>query len=143
MKVTCSDFKEKYKFKPYLEIETNGTLSPGKELSEKIDLFNCSFKLENSGVRYDRRIKIDVLKELLNYNTIYKIVVGNEKDYQEAKLIFDEVGIKNKNIYLMPQAEDINELMNNQNTVSDICIRESLNFSTRMQIVLWNKTTGV
>lgn len=136
-------FEEKYKFKPYLEIETNGTLSPGKELSEKIDLFNCSFKLENSGVRYDRRIKIDVLKELLNYNTIYKIVVGNEKDYQEAKLIFDEVGIKNKNIYLMPQAEDINELMNNQNTVSDICIRESLNFSTRMQIVLWNKTTGV
>lgn len=136
-------FEEKYKFKPYLEIETNGTLSPGKELSEKIDLFNCSFKLENSGVRYDRRIKIDVLKELLNYNTIYKIVVGNEKDYQEAKLIFDEVGIKNKNIYLMPQAEDINELINNQNTVSDICIRESLNFSTRMQIVLWNKTTGV
>lgn len=136
-------FEEKYKFKPYIEIETNGTLSPGKELSEKIDLFNCSFKLENSGVRYDRRIKIDVLKELLNYNTIFKIVIGNEKDYKEAKLIFDEVGIENKNIYLMPQAEDINELTNNQNVVSDICKNESVNFSTRMQIVLWNKTTGV
>lgn len=136
-------FEETYKFKPYIEVETNGTLSPGKELSEKVDLFNCSFKLQNSGVRYDRRIKIEVLKELLTYNTIYKIVVGNEKDYQEAKLIFDEVGIENKNIYLMPQAEDMNELMDNQNNVSDICIRESLNFSTRMQIVLWNKTTGV
>lgn len=136
-------FTETYGFTPYLEIETNGTLSPGKELSDKIDLFNCSFKLANSGVRYDRRIKIEVLKELLNYNTIFKIVVANEKDYEEARLIFDEVGIENKNIYLMPPADNINELNKNHNAVSDLCMKESVNFSTRLQIILWNKTTGV
>ena len=136
-------FELNYGYKPYIEIETNGTISPEMDLACKIELFNCSFKLANSGVDYERRIKIDVLKELNYYNTIFKIVVGNENDFNEAKIIFKKVGIKNKNIYLMPPAENQNELNEKSEIVAEICKKESINFSTRMQVLLWNKTTGV
>jgi len=136
-------FKRVFGFKPFIEIETNGTIIPSKELIELVDLFNCSFKLENSGVKFGRRIIIETLKKINRQNSIFKIVVGGNKDYLEAKKIFDEVGIKKKNIYLMPPADDIKELEKMSEIVADICIKESVNFSSRLQIVLWNKTTGV
>jgi organic radical activating enzyme len=132
-----------YGFKPFVEIETNGTITPLNELSKLVDLFNCSFKLENSGVKYERRIKINSLKKINNQNSIFKIVVKDMSDYNEAKKIFDEVGIEKKNIYLMPPADSIGELSRRSQQVAAICIAESVNFSTRMQIILWNKTTGV
>ena len=136
-------FKRVFGFKPFIEIETNGTITPSNELIELVDLFNCSFKLENSGVKFGRRIIIETLKKINRQNSIFKIVVGSKKDYLEAKKIFDEVGIKKKNIYLMPPADDIKELEKMSEIVADICIKESVNFSSRLQIVLWNKTTGV
>ena len=136
-------FKEIYGFKPFIEVETNGTRMPSKELIEIVDLFNCSFKLKNSGVKKDKRIKIDTLKKLNKQNTIFKIVVGNESDYLEAKEIFEKVGIKKKDIYLMPPADNFDELIKMNKVVSDICKEEAVNFSTRLQIILWNKTTGV
>ncbi len=84
-----------------------------------------------------------VLKELNNYNTIFKIVIGNKNDYKEAREIFNEVGILNKDIYLMPAADNIEDLLNNNKFISKLCIEECVNFSTRLQIVLWNKTVGV
>jgi len=142
--ITCIlNFIQLYGFKPYIEIETNGTIKPEKELVELVDLFNCSFKLKNSGVKINRRIKIDVLKKLNSYNTIFKIVVGGTDDYLEANTIFQEVGIEKKNIYLMPPADDIETLTDMNEMVAEICKNESVNFSTRLQIILWNKTTGV
>lgn len=136
-------FTKEYGFKPFIEIETNGTIGASNDLKEIVDLFNCSFKLNNSGVKYNRRIKIDILKDLNLQNTIFKIVVKDNKDYKEAKLIFDEVGIDKKNIYLMPPADCIEELNTRSKLVAEICKKESVNFTSRLQIILWNKTTGV
>jgi len=136
-------FKRVYGFKPYIEIETNGTIIPMDELIPKIDLFNCSFKLKNSGVKYERRIKYDALKKLNTYNTIFKIVISNEQDFAEAENILTKIGVDNKDIYLMPAGDNIDDLMKTNPIVADICIKKALNFSTRLQIVLWNKTVGV
>lgn len=137
------EFERIYGFKPFIEIETNGTITPSKELVKIVDLFNCSFKLKNSGVKFERRIKTNALKKLNQQNTIFKIVVGSESDYLEAKEIFDKIGIKKKDIYLMPPADNIEELNKMSPIVADICKREAVNFTTRLQIILWNKTTGV
>ena len=48
-------FTRVYGYKPYIEIETNGTIVPSDDLIALVDLFNCSFKLENSGVKFERR----------------------------------------------------------------------------------------
>ena len=136
-------FKRVYGFKPFIEIETNGTITPKYELSKLVDLFNCSFKLKNSGVKYERRIKIETLKEINKLNSIFKIVIANSLDYKEAKLIFDEVKIDNKKIWLMPPGDNLKDLNEASLKVMEICKRENMNFSSRLQIVLWNKTTGV
>lgn len=141
--VAIKEFERIYGFKPFVEIETNGTISPSKELVEVVDLFNCSFKLKNSGVKKSKRIKIEALKELNKQNTIFKIVVGNKKDYLEAKEIFDKVKVEKKDIYLMPPADNFEDIIKMNKVVAEICKDESVNFSTRLQIILWNKTCGV
>lgn len=137
------EFYQVHRFKPFIEIETNGTKTPSKDLALQVDLFNCSFKLKNSGVTYERRIKMESLKALNEYNTIFKIVVGNRKDFAEAKNILDKIGVSRENIYLMPPADNIEELHKMSKVVAEICKEESINLSTRLQIVLWNKTVGV
>src|SRR5215208_6307996 len=42
-------FRETYKFTPIVEIETNGTIIPDRILLDKIDYWNVSPKLSNSG----------------------------------------------------------------------------------------------
>ena len=136
-------FTRVYGYKPYIEIETNGTIVPSDDLIALVDLFNCSFKLENSGVKFERRIKLDALRKINKQHSIFKIVVGSRMDYLEAKKIFDVVGTEKKDIYLMPPADDIESLNKMQLITSEICIQESVNFSSRLQVALWNKTTGV
>lgn len=132
-----------YGFKPFIEIETNGTILPQENLARYIDLFNCSFKLDNSGVKKERRIKLDTLKSLNKLNTIFKIVISKKEDWIEAEEILKLIGADKKDIYLMPAGDNIKDIMENNKLVADICIEKSVNFSTRLQVVLWNKTVGV
>jgi hypothetical protein len=43
----------------------------------------------------------------------------------------------------MPSAQDQEELNKNTKLVTEICLENSYNFSTRLQIIIWNETTGV
>ena len=137
-----NDFKLVYNFKPFIEIETNGTIMPTHDLIGLVDLFNCSFKLNNSGIDYDDRIKIDVLKKLNSLDTIFKIVIYPVEDYDEAEIIFNAVNIDKKNIYLMPPANSFSELSRRSQHVASICIDKGVNFTTRLQLILYNKTSG-
>ena len=123
----------------FIEIETNGTIIPKPHLDNLIDLYNVSPKLANSGVEYNKRYKPEVLNWFGGKNSIYKFVLSNEDNWKEI----DKMCLNKKKIYLMPNAEDIDELRSNQGLVSEICKREGVNFTTRLQIVLWDKTTGV
>jgi organic radical activating enzyme len=51
-----------------VEIETNGTIPPPEELPENVQ-FNCSPKLENSGVSEEKRIKPEALEAFKKANT--------------------------------------------------------------------------
>ena len=43
----------------------------------------------------------------------------------------------------MPSAKDQNELNLNTKLVTNLCLENGYNFSTRLQIIIWNETTGV
>ena len=43
----------------------------------------------------------------------------------------------------MPSASNIEELKETQKIVVEIAIREVIKFNTRLQIEIWNETTGV
>ena len=135
---------EQLGFKPFIEIETNGTITPKGQLFNYIDIINCSPKLSNSGEPEKKRIKINTLQFYsLTPKSIFKFVVSRIEDLQEIYDIIEKANIPRNKIYLMPSAQDQKELDLNTKLVSSICLENNYNFSTRLQIIIWNETTGV
>ena len=130
-------------FKPFIEIETNGTIIP-QIIYEHLDLINCSPKLSNSGEPEKKRIKPDTLQFLnLSPLTIFKFVVSSSADVDEIMALITDNNLDLAKIYLMPSAQDQDELKQNTKIVSELCMKHGFNFSTRLQIIIWNETTGV
>lgn len=133
-----------YNTRVFVEIETNGTITPSKELMKRVGVFNCSPKLANSGNDKQRRINKEALLTLNKANTVFKFVLSSKQDYDEMKQDFvNTVGIDKRKIMLMPAGETQDELAISREVVSTICKDEYLQFTDRLHITLWNKKTGV
>jgi 7-carboxy-7-deazaguanine synthase len=137
-------FREKYKFTPIVEIETNGTVTPNKILLDKVDYWNVSPKLANSGMPFNRRVNEVACSTIQTFgrNKIFKFVISCEED-----LVFgagDEYDfIKPENVMLMPAGDSVENLRDVRIVVVEICKRYCYRFSDRLHISLWNKKTGV
>ena len=57
-----NEFINKYRFKPYIEVENESVLMPISEFISLVDWWNNSPKLSNSGMKENIRIKPIVLK---------------------------------------------------------------------------------
>lgn len=136
-------FVERWKFLPIIEIETNGTILPSNNLDSIVDYWNCSPKLSNSGEPYEKRFNIPALIRINNNsNSIFKFVVASKEDVLE---IINEFGpyIDMKKVMLMPAGDSIEALHKNRLTVVEQCIKLGFRYCDRLQVVTWNKTTGV
>ena len=129
-------FKLTHGFKPYIEVSTLGKIIPKKKLADEVDLFVCAL----NSTKTDK--EIDTLISLYEYNTIFKITIANPDDYKEAKEILDQVKVAKKDIYLLPEGESFGAISRNSQPLAELCKSESVNFSTRLQLILWNKNTG-
>jgi len=138
------EYLHKINIKPFIEIETNGTIKPKDKLKELINLFNVSPKLSNSGNSINKIYKEEVIKDLIKSNSIFKFVINNNLDFDELinlyQIIFKH---KRQSIYLMPAGSDKNELMKTKILVADLCKKHYLKMTNRMHIEIWNKKTGV
>ena len=91
-------------------------------------------------------MKIDVIKRFIETGNkaIFKFVINDKKDWEEIKTEWiDVMNIPRRLIYLMPSAETFEQLEKNQKTTSEIVLKNNVNYSNRLQIQLWNQTTGV
>jgi 7-carboxy-7-deazaguanine synthase len=138
-------YHERFFYLPYIEIETNGTKIPIKELNRHVNLYNVSPKLSNAGMSEKRRVVPEAIKEFnLIENSIFKFVVEDKEDWKELKKVYlTPFHIRKEKIYLMPAADDLKMLQKNSLYVSDLCKKQNLNYSSRLQIEIWNQTTGV
>lgn len=126
------------------EIETNGTVMPSLELSNQVKYYNVSPKLVNSGMPSDKRMKSEVLAHFNEKSqTIFKFVVSNDSDIQEVIHLVDIFNLYRHRIWLMPAASDIPSLAINGEFVAKACIDNQFNYSHRLQVAIWDKTTGV
>lgn len=132
--------------RPYVEIETNGTLMPTELLVALVDQWNVSPKLANSGMPFERRIKKDVLRRLgRTGNAWCKLVVWDERDLKEFDGTSDDptTYFRSDEIILMPAASDRETLRILLPTLAELCKKKHYRLSTRMQVEIWDKTTGV
>jgi organic radical activating enzyme len=133
--------KSKHK-KAFIEIETNGTISPSSYLSKTVDQWNCSPKISNSGMSKDLFYIPAVIKKLNKLNTIFKFVITIKEDFNEAMNLYSSF-IDADKIWLMPSGENQFLLNQSKGIVAEICKKYCLNFSSRLHIELWNQKTGV
>lgn len=144
--VTLIDmFINRYKFKPFIEIENECTRMPSDELISFIDVWNNSPKLSSSGNPFHIRYKPEIIRVLSGLrNSWFKFVITSNTDWDEIKTDFIEPGLIHKSqVVLMPLGGDRNELTLHRESVVDLAIRENVRYTTREHVVIWNKMTGV
>jgi 7-carboxy-7-deazaguanine synthase len=125
-----------------IEIETNGTISPHPYLAFLVQ-WNCSPKLASSGVPKEKRFILEALQQFSSRDkSIFKFVVTTWKDWAEIEQDFLPL-IDKKKVWLMPGASNIEELLERNKRVSEIALSAHVNFSSRLQVEIWNQTTGV
>ena len=135
---------QQHNIKPYVEIETNGTIEPIDSLHNWVGHYNISPKLDNSGEELEKRIKLSVLRSPKFYEKgTLKIVLSTRKDFAEAMSILSNLHYSNDKIWLMPCASNREELIENSSLLIELCKKHGFNFSSRLQINVWNKTVGV
>ena len=136
-------FVEAHKFKPIIEIETNGTINPDKRLVENwVNFWNCSPKLSTSGELFSKRFNPESLLSLNQIkSTIFKFVISCKEDIEELKTDFSICD--RKKIVLMPAGDSQQKLKKIRKTVARIALDEGFRYSERLHVMIWNKKTGV
>lgn len=138
-------FKNKYGFKPYVEVENEAVLMPTTEFVELVDWWNNSPKLSNSGMKERVRIKPLVLAYMGSLpNSVYKFVVNNQNDWNEIHRDYISSGfIKKEKIIIMPEGQTQEELSKTRELAAEIAIKEGVRFTDRLHVTIWNKRVGV
>lgn len=127
-----------------IEIETNGTIVPEAELFPLITQINCSPKLSNSGVLLKKRRKVEVLKALLHSGTpvAFKFVCKSKECLDEVEEIQLEVGIPDRNIWIMPEGRNMIELEDHMAVIADDAIARGWNITPRTHVAIWGSKRG-
>lgn len=130
--------------KPFIEVETNGTLVPKDELQPYINLYNVSLKLSNSGMDEDRRLRDDALRfHARNPKSKFKFVVSREADVDEILNIVQTWDIPDERISLMPAGQTREQLKETYPIVAELCKDRVWDFTPRLQVTTWDQATGV
>jgi len=128
----------------WIEVETNGTIVPGKKLLDIVDHWSVSPKLENSGNPRPSRENPDAYRLYRDLPSAhFKYVLEKADDLSELRAVMDRYEIPPDRIVLMPQAQDRDALLERSRWLVDICKSEGYLFSTRLQILLWGNRRGV
>lgn len=137
--------EQKYNCLPIVEIETNATIQPLADLDSRVQYWNTSPKLSNSGMPQKERIYPTVLKWYTqNPNTMSKFVIAQQADFEELERDFIATNLVDpKQIVLMPSADSIEELLEKNKLIADLCIEHQLRMCTRLHVEIWNQLTGV
>jgi len=139
---------------PFVEVETNGSIYPGEALRTHIDQFNISPKLSNSGMERERRYDSEIFSRYVQQhmgenaqntaNADFKFVVGTPGDWAEiADDFLEQFGVPKENVYLMPAGGTEDDLTLTRGDVVELAKQHAVQYTDRLQIVIWNQATGV
>jgi len=126
-----------------IEVETNGTLAPCPELLARVDQWNVSPKLSNSGEPQRRRLLPAVLARFAASGRAWlKLVVGSSQDCQEAAELVQSLGWPPERVLLMPEARSRTQLGERAPLVREAARALGLGFSPRLHLELYDGARG-
>lgn len=141
-------FRDRYGFIPIIDFETNATLFPDEAWAhEWCATFTTSPKLTTNGDPEEKTYKPDVLKWHVSNNSGFKFVITSDKDIEEIwkKYVEDDKGINVPlgRIWFMPCCGSREEHVKNASAVAEYAKAMHVNFSPRLQLVIWDKALKV
>jgi len=120
-----------------VEIETNGTIKPEKELTSRCQ-FNCSPKTNNSLNRKSARVKPKVINALKSVDTFFKFVVVEAKDIEEIERDYIKPFMLDPNrVIIMPQGVTKEEVRINALKMVDFVKSRGYRILLRLHLDLW------
>lgn len=126
-----------------VEVETNGTFSPGDVLEARVDQWNVSPKLENGGDPRAARVVPSALAALVATGRAYlKFVLDDPRDADEALSLAQELGVATDRVLFMPQAANRDELHARAPLVSAEALARGVGYSHRLHVELWGGRRG-
>lgn len=140
------DFLNQLKFSGYdwIEIETNGTITPSDELVNVVNSFNISPKLSNSNnnnLHTEKPKAMTRWSELadmkINSHIIWKFVVSNKEDIKEIDSLIERYNLYIEDIYLMPEGNNNISLKDKFDWVVEICKQRGFKFCNRLHVLIW------
>lgn len=141
-------FVEKYNFIPRIDFETNATLIPSPRWREIYKAtFTTSPKLSSNGDPEEKTYKPEVLRWHVEHGSGFKFVIASDKDIEEIwrKYVDDYEGINVPlhRIWFMPCCGSREEHVENAPAVAEYAKAMHVNFSPRLQLLIWNKALKV
>lgn len=139
-------------FHNQISVETNGTVMPSKKMLSIVDQWNCSPKLANSGEPENKRINQGALQEIMttDYDFDFKFVISDASDLAEIQAQYMPIfqdwdeDFDNSCVTLMPATDKRDhEHHRMYQIVAEFCIQFGYRFSPRLQVDIWNQTTGL
>lgn len=131
--------------KVFVEIETNGTLSAGDFLLQRINQFNVSPKLAHSGEPLQKAFQSDVIAQFVACEKAnFKFVLAKQADVDELIIRYVQpFAIQRQRVWLMPEGGTREAVNAKKGWIVDLCKQHGFNFSSRLQVDIWGEVVGV
>ncbi len=128
----------------FIEVETNGTLTPTDDFDALVNQYNVSPKLSNSKNSQQLREKKSVFEFFSSSDkATFKFVIDTPKDLSEVKELITKYVISPADVYLMPQGTTAKILNEKQKWLVDICKEQGYNYTDRLHIHIYGDKRGV
>ena len=132
-------------FIPAIDFETNATIQPDENW---VTIFKATFttspKLALNGDPEEARYKPEVLQWHTDHLSVFKFVVRSDEDVQEILTKYvNRFNIDNNSVFLMPCCGSRKELLEESPKVAELAKKYTFNFSSRLQLVIWDMSLKV
>ncbi len=123
-----------------VEVETSGLCPP--PLAHPALFYNWSPKLPSVTARWADTWQHSA-RFVADARTTVKLVVGDLRDEADALRLMEEHHLPRASVTLMPEGMTDAQLRENAARLAEVCKRETLRFSPRLQVWLWGAKRGV
>jgi 7-carboxy-7-deazaguanine synthase len=141
-------FQVKYEFIPCIDFETNATLIPDQIwVNSYRATFTTSPKLTSNGDPEEKTYKPEVLKWHVKNKSGFKFVINRSEDIDEIwrKYVtdYESINVPLNRIWFMPCCGSREEHVEKAPAVAEYAKALHVNFSPRLQLLVWNKALKV
>ncbi len=130
---------------PFIEIETNATKLPIPELQIRVNQFNVSPKLRSSGEPDPKAYHPDILQSFAALpSAAFKFVIQSPGDIEEIIARYCQpFNIPRNKVWLMPEGGTREAILAKSTWLIEACKQHLMNYTSRLQVDIWNEVTGV